>query len=199
MGEGWSGDDTGFHQICFAALPDGRSGVQLDFMQLAPYRQLVMEIKGLRLNIGNDIFNNNLRTFYHQDGKEVIEGVGASKAIKTTSPWINIDDRLGAIGIFIPLLPTTPLLLLSAACYLRGSKRMHHWMLNNKWFGAYIRNYEEGKGIPLRTKVLIVTLLWIAISYSAYLVNLFSVQIILVAIAVTVSIHIVMLPTFRKP
>jgi len=105
---------------------------------------------------------------------------------------------IGAIGIFVPLLPTTPLLLLSAACYLRGSKRMHHWMLNNKWFGAYIRNYKEGRGIPLRAKVLIVALLWIAIGYSAYLVNPFLVQIVLVAIAVMVSMHIVALPTLRN-
>ena len=106
---------------------------------------------------------------------------------------------VGAIGIFVPLLPTTPLLLLSAACYLRGSKRMHHWMLNNKWFGAYISNYKAGRGIPLRTKVLIVALLWIVIGYSAYLVNLFLVQIALVAVAIVVSIHIVTLPTFKKP
>jgi len=106
---------------------------------------------------------------------------------------------VGAIGVFVPLLPTTPLLLLSAACYLRGSKRMHHWMLNNKWFGAYIRNYKEGKGIPLRTKALIVALLWIVIGCSVYLVNLFLIQIVLVAIAAIVSIHIFTLPTFRKP
>jgi len=106
---------------------------------------------------------------------------------------------IGAIGIFIPLLPTTPLLLLSAACYYKGSKRMHHWMLNNKWFGTYIKNYKEGRGIPLRTKVFIVALLWTAISYSAFLAKTFIVQIVLFFIAVAVSVHIVTLPTFRKP
>jgi len=106
---------------------------------------------------------------------------------------------VGAVGIFVPLLPTTPLLLLSAACYFRGSKRMHNWMLNNKWFGTYIRNYREGRGIPLRTKVSIVALLWIAISYSAFLVNLLIAQIALIVIAVIVSIHIFTFPTLRKP
>ena len=105
---------------------------------------------------------------------------------------------VGAVGIFVPLLPTTPLLLLSAACYFRGSKRMHNWMLNNKWFGTYIRSYREGKGIPIRTKVSIVALLWIAIGYSAFLVNLLIAQIILIVIGVIVSMHIVTLPTLRK-
>jgi len=106
---------------------------------------------------------------------------------------------VGAVGIFVPLLPTTPLLLLSAACYFRGSKRMHSWMLNNKWFGTYIRSYREGKGISMRTKVSIAALLWIAVGYSAFLVNLLIAQIVLIVIAVIVSMHIVMLPTLRKP
>lgn len=76
---------------------------------------------------------------------------------------------------------------------------MHHWMLNNKWFGTYIKNYKEGRGIPLRTRVFIVALLWTAISYSAFLAKTFIVQIVLFFIAVAVSVHIVTLPTFRKP
>lgn len=106
---------------------------------------------------------------------------------------------LGVVGIILPVLPTTPFLLLSAACYVRGSERMYRWLLNNKWFGKYIRNYREGKGIPLRGKVSALLLLWIAISCSALLlVKITIVQIILFAIAVGVSIYIIRLPTFRK-
>jgi uncharacterized membrane protein YbaN (DUF454 family) len=105
---------------------------------------------------------------------------------------------IGAIGIIVPLLPTTPLLLLSAACYYKGSRKMHHWMLNNKWFGTYLKNYREGRGIPLRTKVFIIALLWITIIYSAFLVSILTVQIILFVIAVVVSAHIVTLPTLRN-
>jgi len=106
---------------------------------------------------------------------------------------------LGCIGIVLPVLPTTPFLLLSAACYYKGSERMHHWMLNNRWFGNYIRNYKEGKGIPLKTKIFTLFLLWIVISYSALLIlNIFIIQIILFAIAIGVSIHIVTLPTFKR-
>ena len=106
---------------------------------------------------------------------------------------------LGTVGIILPVLPTTPFLLLSAACYLRGSERMYRWLLNNKWFGKYIRNYREGKGIPLRGKVSALLLLWITISCSAILlVKISMVQIILFTIAIGVSIYIIRLPTFRK-
>ena len=76
---------------------------------------------------------------------------------------------------------------------------MYRWLLNNKWFGTYIRNYREGKGIPLRGKVSALLLLWITISCSAILlVKISIVQIILFAIAIGVSIYIIRLPTFRK-
>jgi len=61
-----------------------------------------------------------------------------------------ISTALGILGIFVPILPTTPFLLLAAACYSRSSQRFYDWLLNNKYFGNYIRNYLEKKGIPLR-------------------------------------------------
>jgi uncharacterized membrane protein YbaN (DUF454 family) len=107
---------------------------------------------------------------------------------------------LGAIGIFLPILPTTPFLLLSAACYLRSSERMYNWLLGNRWFGKYIKNYREGKGIPLKTKVLAVAVLWAGILYSAIMVvdELFVAQLALLIIALGVSVHLIRLPTFRK-
>jgi uncharacterized membrane protein YbaN (DUF454 family) len=75
---------------------------------------------------------------------------------------------LGAVGLFLPVLPTTPFLLLAAACYYKGSERMHRWLLNNKLFGSYIRNYREGRGIALKAKVITLCLLWITICYSAF-------------------------------
>jgi uncharacterized membrane protein YbaN (DUF454 family) len=59
---------------------------------------------------------------------------------------------LGIVGIFIPVLPTTPFLLLAAACYARSSRKFHEWLLNNRWFGDYIRNYLQGKGFPKKVK-----------------------------------------------
>lgn len=106
---------------------------------------------------------------------------------------------LGVIGIVLPLLPTTPFLLLAAACYIRGSERMYKWLLGNKWFGEYIKNYREGRGVPLKVKVLSISFLWAAIGFSAFfVVDIFWIRIILIAIAIGVSIHIISLKTLRK-
>lgn len=113
---------------------------------------------------------------------------------------------LGAIGIVLPILPTTPFLLAAAACYYKSSPRMHRWLLNNKWFGEYIRNYTEGKGLPMKTKIAALSLLWITISFSTVFMLhrllpsqlVLPMQLAMVAIAVIVSIHIVKLPTFKN-
>ena len=112
----------------------------------------------------------------------------------------SVSLALGTIGIVLPILPTTPLLLLALACYCRSSKRMTKWVLSNKYFGSYIRRYKEGKGIPIKTKIVALAALWITISYSAFfIVNIWwIVQLILFAIAIAVSIHIIRLPTYRQ-
>lgn len=105
---------------------------------------------------------------------------------------------LGAIGIILPILPTTPFLLLSAACYLRGSERMHRWLLNNRWFGSYIRNFKEGKGIPIKGKISALIMVWLTISFSAlFIIDILAVQIVLFAIAIFVSIYLIQLPTLK--
>lgn len=107
---------------------------------------------------------------------------------------------LGALGVFLPVLPTTPFLLLSAALYYKGSERMHRWLLNNKLFGNYIKNYKDGRGIALKAKAITLFLLWTTVCYSVFfIVNMIALQIVLLAIAGGVSIHILTLPTFRKP
>ena len=111
----------------------------------------------------------------------------------------SVSLALGTIGIVLPLLPTTPLLLLALACYCRSSKRMTKWVLTNKYFGSYIRRYKEGKGIPIKTKIIALATLWITISYSAFfIVNIWILQLILFTIAIAVSIHIIRLPTYRE-
>ena len=103
---------------------------------------------------------------------------------------------IGIVGIFVPILPTTPFLLLAAGCYLRSSQRFYNWLMGNRFFGNYIRNYIEGKGLPLKIKIITITLLWITISISIIfaLQNLL-VRIILVVIALGVSLHIMKIKT----
>ncbi|MBE6343880.1 MAG: DUF454 domain-containing protein [Lentimicrobiaceae bacterium] len=99
---------------------------------------------------------------------------------------------LGVIGIFIPLLPTTPLLLLSAWCYFRSSEKLYLKLINSKHLGAYIRNFRENKVIPLKTKIYIISLLWISLIYCIFFVaaGMLWLQIILVIILIGVTIHI---------
>jgi uncharacterized membrane protein YbaN (DUF454 family) len=105
---------------------------------------------------------------------------------------------LAAIGMVLPVLPTTPFLLLAAACYIRGSERMHKWLLSNRWFGSYIKNYHEGKGISARGKFISIVSLWLVISISVFMVNLLLLHIALIMIASLVSIHLIRVPTYRK-
>ena len=106
---------------------------------------------------------------------------------------------LGIVGILLPLLPTTPFLLLAAACYARSSERLNNWLLNNRWFGNYLRNYWKGKGIPLKVKVLSISFLWITIGYSAlFVVQILLGKIILVIIAIGVTIHILSIRVLKR-
>ncbi|MDR0954323.1 MAG: YbaN family protein, partial [Rikenellaceae bacterium] len=75
---------------------------------------------------------------------------------------------LGLVGIPLPVLPTTPFLLLSAWCFGRSSERLLRWLLTNRMFGEYLRNYVEDRGIPRRVKVYILLLLWGTILFSAF-------------------------------
>jgi uncharacterized membrane protein YbaN (DUF454 family) len=101
---------------------------------------------------------------------------------------------LGIVGIFVPILPTTPFLLLAAACYMRSSERFYRWLTNNRVFGAYVRNYIEGRGMPMRIKVLTILLLWLTIGLSVtFAVQNSVTRIILISIAVGVTVHIVLI------
>lgn len=105
---------------------------------------------------------------------------------------------LAAIGVFIPLLPTTPFLLLAAACYVRSSSRCYNWLLNHRWLGPYLRNYREGKGTTLTVKIVTLVVLWLTIGYSAvYATDHLVVRAILAVVAIGVTIHLIWIPTYR--
>ena len=111
----------------------------------------------------------------------------------------SISLALGILGIFLPLLPTTPFLLLTAALYFRGSPELYDWLLNHKYLGPYIRNFRENKAIPLRAKIISITLLWATMSYCIFcVVPSLWVKIILFLIAVGVTYHILSFKTLKK-
>lgn len=66
---------------------------------------------------------------------------------------------LGIIGIFLPVLPTTPFLLLAAAMFFRGSPRAYRWLMNHPRLGPYIKSFREDKSIPLRIKIIAISTL----------------------------------------
>ena len=106
---------------------------------------------------------------------------------------------VGIAGIFIPVLPTTPFLLISAALYAKSSTRFYNWLINNRIFGQYIKNYREGKGISLRLKIITITLLWLTIGCSAiFAVDILWVRIMLVIIAAGVTIHVIRIRPKKK-
>ncbi len=105
---------------------------------------------------------------------------------------------LALVGIFVPVLPTTPFLLLAAFFFARSSERFYIWLVTNRWFGDYIRNYREGRGIPLREKVLAITALWLTIGASAvFAVPAWWMRLILLGIGLGVTAHLLKVKTYR--
>ncbi|EHO18365.1 hypothetical protein HMPREF9466_02322 [Fusobacterium necrophorum subsp. funduliforme 1_1_36S] len=110
--------------------------------------------------------------------------------------WISL--ILGGIGIFLPLLPTTPFILLSAFCFQKSSERFHQWILNSPIFGKYIRDYQEQKGITLKNKIVAVTFMALGMSFSAYKVPNIYMRISLLVIFIAVSYHIFKIKTLKN-
>lgn len=107
-----------------------------------------------------------------------------------------VSVALGVIGIVVPLLPTTPFLLLAAACFIRSSDRAYRWLMTHRLLGPYIRNYREHRAATRRAKVVAVLLLWAAIGYSVLVVvQSLAARIALLVIAVAVTAHVLTLRT----
>lgn len=106
---------------------------------------------------------------------------------------------VGVIGIFLPLIPTTGPLLLAAICFDRSSPRFHAWLMNNRYLGGYIRNYREGRGLPMLQKVCTIGLLWTTILISiVFAVNAWWGRAVLAVVAIGVTWHVASLPTYRE-
>ena len=77
---------------------------------------------------------------------------------------------IGYLGIFVPGLPTTIFLILAAGCYIRSSQRLYNWLINNKLFGQYIKDYYEGKGMPRKSKIVALSMIIIFCSFAIFFV-----------------------------
>jgi len=110
--------------------------------------------------------------------------------------WLSV--VLGVIGIFVPVLPTTPFLLLAAACFVRSSRRLYHWLVSHPRLGPWIRDYLDGQGIPLKAKVYSIGLMWASIAFSCYLVPLSWARAFMLTSAVLVSLYILKQKTLQS-
>jgi hypothetical protein len=103
---------------------------------------------------------------------------------------------LGVIGIFLPLLPTTPFMLLAAACFARSSRRFHQWLLANRTFGPLIREWEKHRSIPRRTKLTAIGLMSLTLAVSiVFFVEPRWLQAVLAAIGVLLAIWMYRIPS----
>ncbi len=105
---------------------------------------------------------------------------------------------LGAMGIFLPLLPTTPFLLLAAYFYVRSSKRLYRWLINHRVFGIYIYSYITHKAIDIKTKVGMITLLWVSLGFSMWIMKTAWISGLLVLVGCGVTTHLVLLRTLNR-
>ncbi len=104
---------------------------------------------------------------------------------------------LGVLGIILPLLPTTPFLLLAAFLFSRSSKKFHKWLLGNKVLGRYLYNYSERKGITMRDKVISLSTLWIGITISFIKVDIIYARVFLIIVLLSVTSHLIRIKTLK--
>jgi uncharacterized membrane protein YbaN (DUF454 family) len=108
--------------------------------------------------------------------------------------WLSV--ALGVIGIFLPVLPTTPFLLLSAACFARSSERFYLWLVEHPRLGQYVMGYLDGRGLPLKAKYYTLLLMWSSLLITAFLiVDSPYPKVILPLTGIGVSVYIWRLPT----
>ena len=104
----------------------------------------------------------------------------------------------GAIGIIVPLLPTTPFLLLAAVCFVRSSDRLYRWLTTNRVFGSYLRNYQEHRAMPAGMKWCAISVLWLTIGLSIVAIDHLPVRVLLVVVAIGVTILIARIRTLKN-
>lgn len=107
--------------------------------------------------------------------------------------WLSV--TLGVIGIFLPVLPTTPFLLLAAACFARSSQRFYDWLVTHPRLGPWLRDYLEGNGIPRKAKIYSIATMWLSIGVSCWLVPLPWARVGMLVSATLVTLYILRLKT----
>ena len=103
----------------------------------------------------------------------------------------------GIVGVVLPVLPTTPFLLLALYCFFSSSQKLYDWLIHHKHFGKYLYNYATYRAVPRRTKIVAIVALWAGLTTSAILLDLLYVRLLLLAVGIAVSIHLLTLKTIE--
>ncbi len=111
--------------------------------------------------------------------------------------WLAI--ILGIAGIILPLLPTTPFILLAAACFAKSSPKFHHWLVSHPFFGPIIASYKDGKSIPPKVKMKVILLIWFTLSISIYLLEPIWLRSGLFLLGVFFTVHLWRKPVTTEP
>lgn len=106
---------------------------------------------------------------------------------------------LGIIGIFLPVLPTTPFLLLASFLFLKSSKSLYEWLMNHPKLGPYIKNFMVHKSLPLRVKVISVSMVWVTLLYCAiFVAGHWALSLFFILLATAITVHILSYKTLKK-
>ncbi|MGI6152899.1 MAG: YbaN family protein [Christensenellaceae bacterium] len=105
---------------------------------------------------------------------------------------------LGAVGVALPVMPTTPFILLSAICFATGNKRLSAWISKSPVFGSFIENYREKRGVPKKTKIVSIAFLWTGLIISMLITQKTWLAILLLVVGACVTAHILLIKTKRK-
>lgn len=117
--------------------------------------------------------------------------------------FFNIAGTLALVfaiaGIFLPLLPTTPFVLLASACYLRGSARLHRCLVQHPVLGPYLVAFQAGHGIPARAKIMALITLWVSMAISAWIIPIPWVRWLLLVPGIGVTAYLLRMKTCTQP
>lgn len=103
------------------------------------------------------------------DEEALVHQVDLNRSLLSRIFWFScgfLSMVIGLIGIVVPGLPTTPLMILAAACFAKSSQKFYDWIINNRLFGKHVKNYREGKGIPKKSKPVILSTLWFFVLFA---------------------------------
>ena len=105
---------------------------------------------------------------------------------------------VGIVGIFVPVLPTTPLIVLASVIFSMSNEKIYNYIANTKHLGAYVRNYQDKIGVPIKTKIISLVYLWLSLVLSCLFIEKYFIHWILLVVGVLVSLHIILLKTQSK-